>query len=119
MSLAFTIAELTSLTGAKSVEGVCAGPITGIAALAEATSLDLSFLGNAKYAEAVAASKAGAILVPVAFVGKPAAGQAFLRVDNRCSRRGSGHVPPQASTLPPLSPPPPRSPPPPMSARSA
>jgi UDP-3-O-[3-hydroxymyristoyl] glucosamine N-acyltransferase len=82
MTTSFTIAELASLTGAKSVEGACVGPITGIAALAEAASADLSFLGNAKYADAVAASKAGAILVPAAFAGRPAAGQAFLRVDN-------------------------------------
>ena len=82
MPLAFTIAELASLTGAKAVEGACVGPITGIAALAEATTADLSFLGNAKYADAVASSKAGALLVPVAFAGKPASGQAFLRVDN-------------------------------------
>lgn len=82
MPLAFTIAELASLTGAKAVEGACVGPITGIAALAEATPADLSFLGNAKYADAVASSKAGALLVPVAFAGKPASGQAFLRVDN-------------------------------------
>jgi UDP-3-O-[3-hydroxymyristoyl] glucosamine N-acyltransferase len=82
MTTSFTIAELASLTGAKSVEGACAGPITGVAALAEAVSSDLSFLGNAKYADAVAASKAGAILVPLAFAGQPAAGQAFLRVDN-------------------------------------
>lgn len=82
MTTSFTIAELASLTGAKSVEGACVGPITGVAALAEAASSDLSFLGNAKYADAVAASKAGAILVPVAFAGQPAAGQAFLRVDN-------------------------------------
>jgi UDP-3-O-[3-hydroxymyristoyl] glucosamine N-acyltransferase len=82
MPLAFTIAELASLTGAKAVEGACAAPITGIAALAEATAADLSFLGNAKYADAVATSKAGAILVPVSFAGQPAAGQAFLRVDN-------------------------------------
>ena len=82
MSLAFTLAELASLTGAKSVEGACVGPITGIAALAEATPSDLSFLGNAKYAEAVASSKAGVLLLPVAFAGRPAAGQAFLRVDN-------------------------------------
>jgi UDP-3-O-[3-hydroxymyristoyl] glucosamine N-acyltransferase len=82
MPLAFTIAELASLTGARSVEGACVGPIKGIAALAEATAADLSFLGNAKYAEAVASSKAGAILVPLAFAGSPAAGQAFLRVDN-------------------------------------
>ena len=82
MLTSFPIAELAALTGAESVEGACAGPITGVAALAEATSADLSFLGNAKYADAVAASRAGALLVPVAFAGKPAAGQAFLRVDN-------------------------------------
>ena len=82
MTTSFTIDELASLTGAKAVEGACAGPITGVAALAEATSADLSFLGNAKYADAVASSKAGVILVPVAFAGKPAAGQGFLRVDH-------------------------------------
>ncbi|MFM7743215.1 MAG: UDP-3-O-(3-hydroxymyristoyl)glucosamine N-acyltransferase [Verrucomicrobiota bacterium] len=82
MPLAFTLAELASLTGASSVEGACAGPITGIAALAEAGPADLSFLGNAKYAAAVASSQAGAILVPVAFAGRPGPAQAFLRVDN-------------------------------------
>lgn len=82
MTTSFTIAELAALTGAEAVEGACAGPITGVAGLAEATAADLSFLGNAKYADAVAASRAGAILVPVAFAGKPAAGQAFLRVAN-------------------------------------
>ena len=82
MTTSFTIAELAALTGAEAVEGACAGPVTGVAALAEATSADLSFLGNAKYADGVAVSRAGAILVPVAFAGKPAAGQAFLRVAN-------------------------------------
>ena len=82
MTISFTIDELASLTGAKAVEGACVGPIKGVAALAEASSTDLSFLGNAKYADAVASSRAGVILVPVAFAGKPAAGQAFLRVDN-------------------------------------
>ena len=56
MSLTFTIAELASLTGAKAVEGACAGPITGISALGEATSSDLSFLGNAQYVDAIAFS---------------------------------------------------------------
>jgi len=82
MTISFTIDELASLTGAKAVEGACVGPIKGVAALAEATSADLSFLGNVKYADAVASSRAGVILVPVAFAGKPTAGQAFLRVDN-------------------------------------
>jgi UDP-3-O-[3-hydroxymyristoyl] glucosamine N-acyltransferase len=82
MKLAFDIAELAKLTGAVAVEGSCASPITGIASLAEAASSDLSFLGNAKYAEAVASSRAGAILVPEGFAGQPASGQAFLRVAN-------------------------------------
>jgi UDP-3-O-[3-hydroxymyristoyl] glucosamine N-acyltransferase len=82
MPIAFTISELASLTGAKSVEGACAGAITGIASLSEAASTDLSFLGNVKYAETVGSSKAGAILVPLAFAGKPVSGQAYLRVDN-------------------------------------
>ena len=38
MTYTFTIAELASLTGAKAVEGVYAGPIKGIAALAEAAT---------------------------------------------------------------------------------
>ena len=82
MTPSFTIAELISLTGAKSVEGVFTGLITGIAALDEATPADLTFLGNLKYAASVAASKAGVILVPATFEAKPASGQAFLRVDN-------------------------------------
>jgi UDP-3-O-[3-hydroxymyristoyl] glucosamine N-acyltransferase len=82
MTISFTIDELAALIGAKAVEGACPGAITGVAALAEATSADLSFLGNIKYADAVAVSRAGVILVTVAFAGKPAAGQAFLRVDN-------------------------------------
>ena len=82
MTPSFTLAGLAALTGAEAVEGACEGPVTGVAALAEATSADLSFLGNAKYADAVASSKAGAILVPVAFAGKPCAGQDFLRVHN-------------------------------------
>ena len=82
MPLAFTLAELASLTGAKAVEGACVAPLTGVAALAEAGPADLSFLGNAKYAGAVATSRAGVILVPIAFAGQPVAGQAFLRVDN-------------------------------------
>ena len=82
MTTSFSIAELTSITGAKSVEGQDAVMITGVASLAEATPADLSFLGNAKYASEVAASKAGVVLVPMAHVGQPSAGQVFLRVDN-------------------------------------
>ena len=82
MTNSFSIAELTSMTGAKSVEGQNVGVITGVASLAEATSADLSFLGNPKYASEVSATKAGAVLVPMAYVGQPSSGQVFLRVEN-------------------------------------
>ncbi|MEO0040265.1 MAG: UDP-3-O-acylglucosamine N-acyltransferase [Verrucomicrobiota bacterium] len=82
MPLSFTIAELAALTGVRSVEGERSAPITGISGLAEATSAELSFLGNNKYASQVAASKAGAILVPLDFEGRPASGQVFLRVEH-------------------------------------
>ena len=82
MPLSITIAELAAMTGVKAVEGERSAPITGIAGLSEATSDELSFLGNNKYAPQVAASKAGAILVPLDFVGRPAPGQVFLRVEH-------------------------------------
>jgi UDP-3-O-[3-hydroxymyristoyl] glucosamine N-acyltransferase len=82
MPLSFTIAELAALTGVKSVEGERSAPISGISGLAEATSAELSFLGNSKYASQVASSKAGAILVPLDFEGRPASGQVFLRVEH-------------------------------------
>lgn len=82
MSIAFTIDRLAEITGTVHREGSGAGVITGVASLAEASVNDLSFLGNLKYAAEVARSQAGAILVPLAYAGKPAAGQVFLRVDN-------------------------------------
>ncbi len=81
MSIAFSLPELAAVVDARAVEGVRTAPIRGIASLAEAGPDDLSFLGNPKYAAEVAASRAGAILVPADFAGSPAAGQVFLRVD--------------------------------------
>ena len=81
MSIAFSIPELSAVVDARGVEGSRTAPIRGLASLAEAGPDDLSFLGNPKYAAEVAASLAGAILVPADFAGSPAAGQVFLRVD--------------------------------------
>ena len=83
MSLALTVDQLALLTEAKSVEGDAAArarTLAGIAALADAGVSDLSFLANPRYAAEVGASRAGAVLVPLDHPGRPAAGQAFLRV---------------------------------------
>ena len=81
MSIAFSIPELVAIVDARAVEGSRSAPIGGIASLAEAGPADLAFLGNVKYTAEVGATKAGAVLVPADFVGTPAAGQVFLRVD--------------------------------------
>jgi len=84
MTLALTVDQLASLVEAKSVEGdveARARTLSGIAALADAGASDLSFLANVRYAGEVAASRAGAVLVPADHAGQPAPGQAFLRVD--------------------------------------
>jgi len=84
MTLALTIDQLAAITAAQSVEGDAvarARTLAGIAALGDATSTDLSFLANPRYEAEVVASRAGAVLVPVAHAGKPAVGQVFLRVD--------------------------------------
>ena len=80
MSISFTLQQLATMVEATATEGERSAPVTGIASLAEAASEDLSFLGNVKYASEVAKSKAGVILVPTDYVGRPTAGQAYLRV---------------------------------------
>ncbi len=82
MSVSFHLDELVRHVGAASVEGGRTRPVTGVSSLSEAGPDDLSFLGNPKYASEVAGSRAGVILVPKAFEGRPSEGQVFLRVDN-------------------------------------
>lgn len=82
MAVSFSLEEIVRHTGAASVDGARSRPVTGLSSLGEAGPDDLSFLGNAKYAHEVPASKAGVILVPSAFAGRPAEGQVFVRVDS-------------------------------------
>jgi UDP-3-O-[3-hydroxymyristoyl] glucosamine N-acyltransferase len=85
MRLDLTPDQLAALTEARAVEGEAASrarPLAGIAALADAGPDDLSFLGNPRYAAEVAASRAGALLVPADHPGTPGPGQVFLRVAN-------------------------------------
>lgn len=82
MPVSFHLDELARHVGAASVEGRRSRPVTGVASLSEAGPDDLSFLGNPKYAAEVAGSRAGVILVPRAFEGRPSDGQVLMRVDN-------------------------------------
>ena len=60
---AFTLAEVATAVGGRVV-GRGAVRLTGVAALADAGPQDLSFVTDARYASAAAASAAGALLVP-------------------------------------------------------
>lgn len=81
MQRTFELEEIAKITEAKLVEGT-ASPITSIASLGEATSEDLSFLGNRKYRLLVSDSQASIILLPLDYEGTPREGQAFVRVEN-------------------------------------
>lgn len=56
--------------------------VSGIAPLAAAAAGDLSFLGNPKYRDEVAASRASVLLLPADYPGTPPAGQLWLLVEN-------------------------------------
>jgi len=82
MQVAFSAAEITAITGARSQRGNTGELIRGIASLGEAAPGDLAFLGNARYKGDVAGSRASVILLPADFSGEPAPGQLYLLVDN-------------------------------------
>ncbi|WP_309387611.1 UDP-3-O-(3-hydroxymyristoyl)glucosamine N-acyltransferase [Cerasicoccus frondis] len=82
MQIAFSVAQLQSLSGAENVVGAYDGVVSGIAALKDAASGDLSFLGNKKYTPEVKESQASVILISPEYEGEPKANQCFLRVQN-------------------------------------
>jgi len=82
MQVSFTAADLVAITQPKAMRGATTDTIRGIAALAAAAPGDLSFLGNAKYKNDVAPSKASVVLLPPDYVGEPGANQLFLVLEN-------------------------------------
>lgn len=82
MAISLPFERVLAIVSPSGVTGDAPAVLTGIAALGEAGPGDLSFLGNAKYKGDVPASKAGVILLPEDYVGEPAPGQAFVRVQN-------------------------------------
>jgi UDP-3-O-[3-hydroxymyristoyl] glucosamine N-acyltransferase len=82
MQIAFALKDLVEIVDPKAVRGSTGAVVEGIAALKQAKSNDLSFLGNTKYKAEVAVSEAAVILVPEDFEGAPIDGQCFLLVEN-------------------------------------
>ena len=82
MQVAFTLAEVTAITQPTATRGATSEAIRGIASLASAEKGDITFLGNAKYKGAVAASRASAVLVPADYLGDPGPGQVLIVVEN-------------------------------------
>ena len=82
MQLAFTAADLVAFLQPRARRGATTETIRGIAALADAQSGDLSFLGNSKYKNEVKATAASVVLLPADYAGEPKPNQLFLLVDN-------------------------------------
>jgi UDP-3-O-[3-hydroxymyristoyl] glucosamine N-acyltransferase len=82
MQVSFSPADIIAIAQPKSSRGATVETIRGLAALADAETSDLSFLGNPKYKPEVAATRASVVLLPADFVAEPKAGQLFLFVEN-------------------------------------
>lgn len=81
MDIALTLEEIIEWTGPREVRGAASTPVRGIASLQEAQEGDLSFLGNPKYKNDVAKTRASVVLLPLDYPGQPLEGQAFLLVE--------------------------------------
>jgi len=82
MHVSFSTAEIEAIVQPIRVMGATRETIRGIAGLADAGPGDISFLGNSKYREDVAATRASVVLLPADFTGEPGPNQLFLAVVN-------------------------------------
>jgi UDP-3-O-[3-hydroxymyristoyl] glucosamine N-acyltransferase len=76
-----TVRSLAELVGGKVLCGDEAASVAGLNSITDAEPGDVTFLGNARYASALAASRATAVLVPVGFQG-PGGDMACIEVEN-------------------------------------
>lgn len=82
MHVSFSTAEIEAIVQPIRVMGATTETIRGIAALSDAGPGDISFLGNSKYKDDVAATHASVVLLPADFPGEPGPNQLFLVVVN-------------------------------------
>lgn len=76
-----TVADLAQLVGGKVLCGDIELEIVGLNSIADAEEGDVTFLGNPRYAAALEASRASAVLVPIGFQGT-GGGKACIEVEN-------------------------------------
>jgi len=81
MSKKITHAKLADLVGGRLVRGVADGEITGLNSISAAAAGEVTFLGNTRYAAALLASRATAVLVPTGFSAE-VGDKAVIEVDN-------------------------------------
>lgn len=81
LSVELTLEEIIGLTGGKIVSGKSSTNYKGLASLNEATSTDVSFLGNEKYYQDYLATSAGVVLVPSVVEQYPS-GAVAIEVEN-------------------------------------
>jgi len=83
MALVYPLSRIRQILGEDAeYEGSYEGEVTGIAALSEASSGDLSFLGNPKYKADALNSRASVLLLPKGFELESGSGQLHVRVAN-------------------------------------
>jgi UDP-3-O-[3-hydroxymyristoyl] glucosamine N-acyltransferase len=79
-SAGLSVAEIASLTGAEPCDGAdLSRRLTGIGPVDCAGANDLTFVGDAKFADALAVTEAGAVLTSERFASRVPAGVAVLR----------------------------------------
>src|SRR5437773_1902648 len=81
MELNKTVAELARLVDGQ-VQGDGSSLIAGAAGISEAGPRDISFVGNPKYAQAAASSKAGCVLLPSTNRNIPCGAKSRIYVDD-------------------------------------
>lgn len=82
MQVSFTAADIVALCQPQTTRGATTEIIQGLASLSSAQPGDLSFLGNARYKNEVARTRASIVLLPTGFAGEPGANQLYLLVEN-------------------------------------
>ena len=80
-AIELSVAEIVALTGAEPSEGAdLSRRLTGIAPVDQASASDLSFVSDAKFADALKSTAAGAVLTTERFASHAPKGVAVLRV---------------------------------------
>ena len=82
MHIELTLEQIAAIVEPRKTLGATNARINGIAALTSAEVGDLSFLGNFKYKNEVAETRASVVLLPPDFAGEPHPNQLFLLVEN-------------------------------------